>query len=341
MTCYTDTGAPAAFCYLTPKAYAAEPWGQRLRVLASIIHGNVSTTNRPWMQLHSGLAPLCGDGIVEVLFTRAPITYERDDGVVLAKSDDLLFAGIQLEEPENLGVATLTEDVYARLLDLIGRYRYPFILRTWNTLQDINQDQAGLERYRQFCLGRYEAIIKQRHNQEGDWFPAASAVGSAAGGLCVYLLAAKSPGIPVENPRQVSAYRYPLQYGPRSPSFSRGLVKAWSQGTNLFVSGTASIVGHESRYLGDLAAQVRAALDNLECVIAEAEEASGTDFTPRPDSAVLKAYIRHPDDYAKVRALLEDHFGRDMPVTYLRADICRQELLFEIDGVVYVPATQK
>jgi chorismate lyase/3-hydroxybenzoate synthase len=341
MTYCPNTGAPAAFSYLTPEAYAAAPWGQEIQVFASIAHGNVLTTNRPWTQLRSGLAPLSGDGMVEVLYTRAPIAYERDDGIVLAMTDDLLFAGIQLEEPANSGVVTLAESIYSRLLALIVRHGYPFILRTWNTLQDINQDQGGLERYRQFCLGRHEAITKQHHSQEGDGFPAASAVGSASGGLCVYLLAAKSPGVPVENPRQISAYRYPLQYGPRSPSFSRGLVKTWSQGANLFVSGTASIVGHESRHPGDLAAQVRAALDNLECVITTAEEASGTDFTPRPDSTVLKAYIRHSDDYAKVRALLEDHFGQDMPIAYLRADICRRELLFEIDGVVYVPATLK
>lgn len=326
------------FRYLTPDAYAAGEWEQEKRILAAIIHGDTPIADRPWPQLRSGLAPISGDSVVEILYTYSPVTYQLDEGVRFASSGNLLLAGIAIEEAAGPKVAALSEEVYTRLLDLIERHGYPYILRAWNVLRDINREQGGLERYRQFCLGRYEAIVKQRHVQEADWFPAASAVGSGAGGLCVYLVAAKSPGIPVENPRQVSAYRYPLQYGPRSPSFSRGLVKAWDQGTSLFVSGTASIVGHESRHSGNLGAQVRAALDNVEYVIAAAEEASGTAFRLRPDTTILKAYIRHSEDYTRVRTLLEDHFGLDMPIAYLRADICRRELLFEIDGVIYTPA---
>ena len=52
--------------------------------------------------------------------------------------------------------------------------------------------------------------------------------------------------------------------------------------------------------------------------------------TPQPDS--LKVYIRHADDYLAIKAAVEQHYG-DTPTLYLEADICRRELLLEIDAL--------
>ncbi len=338
MNIQANMGSPIRFGYLTPETYLSEAWMPGTRPLAAIVYGEVPLSPRPWPQLSVMLRPLAVPGIVEILCTHAPVVYGQEDGFDLAATSDLLFAGIRIEEPPGTSVTALSEQVYARLLRLIHHRDYPYILRMWNTLQDINLDQNGLERYRQFCLGRHEALTKHGDGAEEERYPAASAVGSTAGGLCVYFLAAKSPGIPIENPKQVSAYRYPPQYGPRSPSFARGLVKTWSHGTDLFLSGTASITGHESRHQGRLVAQVGKAIDNLKILIGAAKPASNIGFALGPGSSVLKAYIRHADDYREVRSILEQRLGKTIEIAYLQAEICRKELLFEIEGAVSVPA---
>ena len=65
--------------------------------------------------------------------------------------------------------------------------------------------------------------------------------------------------VPVENPRQVSAYRYPPTYGPRvADLLARGAGRTSAAATiALFISGTASIVGHETVHQGDVRAQTR------------------------------------------------------------------------------------
>ena len=329
--------APVRIGYHTPANYAARTWAPPLQPLAAIVHGDFAAPARAWPQIASHLQPVTGAPCVEVILAAAPVTYGNDLTFAFAATPDLLFAATRLEETPALTMEAMTERIYARLRRLMARQGYPYLLRTWNILQDINREQDGLERYRQFCLGRHAGFVQYQEDR-GARHPAASAVGAPSGGLCVYALAAKTPGLPVENPRQVSAFLYPPRYGPRSPDFSRGLIKSWDQGSNLFVSGTASITGHESRYLGSLADQIDTTLDNLSSLVGAAERSSRRRFPAGPGTAALKAYVRDPADYRQVRRHLEDRFGADVGVVYLRADICRAELLCEVDGTVFLDA---
>jgi len=79
----------------------------------------------------------------------------------------------------------------------------------------------------------------------------------------VYFLASPARARALENPRQISAYRYPRDYGPDSPTFSRAAIAAATVGQQLFISGTASILGHESVHIGDAGAQARESAANI------------------------------------------------------------------------------
>ena len=82
-------------------------------------------------------------------------------------------------------------------------------------------------------------------------YPAATGVGSPAGSpLTVVVAASRVEPVALENPRQTSAYLYPRRYGPRSPAFARAMLLPDCAGATLFISGTASIVGHESQHRG-------------------------------------------------------------------------------------------
>ncbi|MFZ2492241.1 MAG: Rid family hydrolase, partial [Thermoanaerobaculia bacterium] len=154
--------------------------------------------------------------------------------------------------------------------------------------------------------------------------PAASAVGMDGGGLATYFLAAREPGTQVENPRQVAAYCYPRQYGPKSPSFSRATI----YGGTVLVSGTASVVGHETVHAGDVRAQLDETLRNIDVVLSRAIERGGL-----ANIVALKTYVRHAQDHALIAEGLTAATPSGAQRIFLRSDICRSDLLLEIEAI--------
>ncbi len=165
--------------------------------------------------------------------------------------------------------------IFSRSLEQTG---CAHLLRVWNYLPQINGDGGGLERYRQFNLGRQQAFV-EAGQAAFEGAPAACALGIHQGALCIRFLAGRTAPLPIENPRQVSAYRYPPTYGPRAPTFSRAAIAEIGGGeVALFISGTASIVGHETVHVGEVLAQTQETLRNLDAVIAAANERTTARF---------------------------------------------------------------
>lgn len=244
-----------------------------------------------------------------------------------------LYGSLAFDAPVG-ALASAVERAYLDLFEALRATGFVHPLRLWNYVPRINADEGGLERYRHFNLGRQQAFIAAGQAAfEGS--PAACALGPQDGPLVIRVLAGRRPALPIENPRQVSAYHYPNQYGPRSPTFSRAaLVDAGGGRVMLLISGTASIVGHQTMHVGDLAGQVRETLANLEAVIGAAHRHTSARFSLR--DLQFTVYVRRPEDAAPVRALLVDALGADAPAVrdavLLRADICRRDLLVEIEA---------
>lgn len=313
-------------------SYRQQPVPDGTWPLAAVVHGDHGPCADPWPQVHSGHYPFNGSPAIESFFVTAPPKYERDNKFDLAFTDDLIFAACRSAEDPAVPLAKRSHDLYSGLVRLLQARGYPHLLRVWNTVENLNTDLRGLERYRHFCAGRHDALAAHRPDL-AERYPAASALGTAQGGLTVYCLAARTPGIPVENPNQVSAFHYPADYGPRSPSFSRALIKKWDAAADLFISGTASITGHETQHIGDLTAQVGLALDNVEKLIETAERAAECSFAAS-SQRFFKAYIRHTKDFPAARDIVMQRLGDGAQIMYLQADICRLELLFEIEGAL-------
>lgn len=246
-----------------------------------------------------------------------------------------LLGAIDLDESaEKQGLAELAHRAYRDLFKTLDQAGTPHLQRIWNYLPQINADGGGLERYRQFNLGRQEAFLEAgRAAFEGA--PPACALGIHQGALSIRFLAGQRAPLPVENPRQVSAYRYPETYGPRSPTFSRAALADIGGGSiALFISGTASIVGHETVHHGDVQEQTRETLRNLQAVVEAANARCSAKFSLSALDSVV--YVRHPSDTARVRAIIEETLGSDAPMArhavYLEADICRSDLLVEIEA---------
>jgi chorismate lyase/3-hydroxybenzoate synthase len=264
-----------------------------------------------------------------------PVHVGVSHGVGYAENGRIVFLQLRLDEYAGDALQPLTAVAYRRLFAAARACGYPHFLRIWNYFPNINQECSSLERYRSFCAGRHQALMAELAECEIH-LPAACALGVVPSNpdrdvesLHLYALAAREPGRQIENPRQVSAFHYPPQYGQRSPSFSRAVLKAWGEREyHLYISGTASIVGHHSQHT-DLMAQLDETLLNLETLVTHASCS-----IPVPlRLELLKVYCRSAVDPALLRARIIQVFGAETPMLFLRADICRQELLIEIEGM--------
>jgi enamine deaminase RidA (YjgF/YER057c/UK114 family) len=106
---------------------------------------------------------------------------------------------------------------------------------------------------------------------------------------------------------------------------------------SIFISGTASITDSETRHVGDAAAQTQETLDNIAALIAE-ENLSRHGLPGLGASleslGLVRVYIKRKEDYAKTRAVCEQRLW-ELPMIYAVADVCRPELLVEIEGIAF------
>ncbi len=265
-------------------------------------------------------APALNSDSIEVWSSRESVVYGRRGCIVFSHDDHVLYGAITAPSGE---IEPLARQAYTAILDTIRAEGFAHLLRVWNYVRDINGGVGEHERYKRFCAGRHQALCAGGIGKQQ--FAAASAVGMLDGELAVHFIAGREPGRQVENARQVSAYDYPPRYGRRPPSFSRATVVPFGRESLVFISGTASIVGHETRHREDVLAQTDETLANL-AVIAQACGSSLTDLQR------VKVYVRRPQDAPGVSSRLRAAMPQASLIA-LQADICRADLLLEVEAL--------
>lgn len=304
------------------------------RKLAEIHFGkaHARSANDP-RRVELGLSELGSRGVGEILWTTQDVETGWHGNIGFARTRDLLFAHLVLEESDPSGLRDLVSETYLRLLRFVRDNGHSYLLRMWNHFPDIYRRYDGIERYQAFCIGRDDAF-KRAGLGEKD-FPASTAVGCDAPGLAILLLAARYPGAPVENPRQISAYRYPDRYSPRPPAFARALAFGESGARGLLISGTASVVGHRTMHAGQLMAQVNETIRNLDALIAASGLSAGAGQADVP--GLLKVYLRAPERLPAVQDVLDRWTRGKSRLLFLRGDVCRTDLQIEIEGLYCPP----
>ncbi len=273
------------------------------------------------LRVQVNLPALVPTGLVELWHADDPIEVGRDGLIQFAAAGHYLAGQVLIDEQAVGGLAAAASAAYEAISRFTLRGGHRHLLRMYNYFSAINTGAGDAERYKQFCSGRaagFQAL------SDRSW-PAATAVGRQddSGLLQVYWLASDEPGRPVENPRQMSAFHYPRQYGPSPPHFSRAMQVA----DGMLISGTASVLGHCSHHLDDLPAQLDEILRNL----ASLRQAGNS---PAPGRGTLfKIYLRNAAAAGFVANYLRAHLPPRVQFLILGADICRRELLVEIDAV--------
>jgi chorismate lyase/3-hydroxybenzoate synthase len=328
-------GASPFYVNYLPFDRAGELSNDPHHLLASIRYTADDTDSMPG-QITVPMKPL-GKVLIEVWRSWTPVECGHNDGISFSRNEDVLFGHLYLSEHdyESLDAATFT--AYRRLYACALDQGFPHPLRIWNFLSDINGRETHLERYQAFCQGRHRAL--ERLATQPRQLPAASAIGTRGGDLRIYFLAAREPGNQVENPRQISAFHYPPHYSPKSPVFSRAVIKRWNAATHLYISGTASIVGYKSRHAADTLAQLDETLNNLEALVSHAGCLYPLSIRSVNELSLLKLYVRMAGDHEAIVERLNERLDTAPPTLLLQGDLCRSDLCLEIEGLYTEQAT--
>ena len=268
---------------------------------------------------------------------------DAEGTLAVARGDSHSALRVNIDDVDSLSDGQLEAAVRAAYVEirqeLARAGRHP--IRLWNFVPGIQSRAATVpERYRIFNVGRFRAFESWFGSGQASFGspPASSAVGSVGRDLAIYCLAAPEPGRHVENPRQTPAYRYSSRYGPLPPSFARATATPAPDGhEHLLVAGTASIVGEETIHQGDLAAQTHETLRNMAAIVRTSCGARDAD----PETTVewldrfrsVRVHLLDGRDVSCVAPLVESRFRQVRHVEFCEADLCRRDLLIEIEGV--------
>ena len=240
----------------------------------------------------------------------------------------------------------LTFEAYVSIAEQLAAGSHQHPVRFWNHVPFITDPaDAGRDNYMVFNAGRFRAF--------SDWYgsPArferdvatASATGHWGRDLVVHCLATDIAGAAINNPRQVAPYHYSQRFGPLPPCFARA-TKLEPSGL-LLVGGTASVRGEDSVHVDDLASQCRETYVNLAALVSAA---IGKKLTPSVKLPRLLACFRdlrvyYPDrtHEREIEHSIRENFPGLRHLEMLHADLCRAELLVEIEGVADLSKLQK
>ncbi|MHC4573313.1 MAG: Rid family hydrolase [Planctomycetota bacterium] len=207
---------------------------------------------------------------------------------------------------------------------------YRNVVRTWFYLSDILGWYGEFNAVRNAMYSEYGLMPSPADNHLP--LPASTGVSGenplgAAGVMDLLAVAGDSNSVsPVRflhNRSQIDAFRY-------GSAFSRGAVIENSEVSVIQVSGTAAIgETGKSLHVGDIRSQISCTFEKIESLI----EPQGAALD---DICAATAFVKHPEhakifwDIARARGLQE------FPAVCIVGDVCREELLFEIDAEVVI-----
>ena len=225
------------------------------------------------------------------------------------------------------------------------------VVRTWIYVNQITGGPDGHQRYQELNRARtgffHDLRLCARNRAPcapETIYPASTGIGTQGDGITMSCMALDSQRtdvflMPLENPQQTAACDYQAQYSPQSPKFSRAMAVVQGHFVTTLVSGTASIVNSRTCHPGDIVRQTEQTIENIERLIAPENFARhglpGAGATLK-DVAKLRVYVKHQEDYEKCLDVCERLLPR-VPAIYLHADICRPDLLVEIEAVAFSP----
>ncbi len=242
------------------------------------------------------------------------------------------------------------EKAFESAVDILKRegLSISHIIRQWNYVEDIAhlEDPArATQNYQVFNDVRAKYYDPEAFPMG---YPAATGIGMTTGGVIIGFIAVSDSDRvevkPIRNPRQIDAHQYSKQVlvgkvtgimGEKcTPKFERGKMVVLDGACNMYVSGTASIVGELTLHPDDVEKQTITTIENIfELFSRENQRELGVKFDVRTiEFSHLRIYVKHQEDFPKVEAVCKSMLN-SKSFLFLESDICREDLLVEIEGI--------
>jgi hypothetical protein len=218
------------------------------------------------------------------------------------------------------------------------------LVRQWNYIGNILEIKDNCQNYQLFNEVRNDYYTRFRKVKG---YPAATGVGMMHGGVILDFCAFQ-PGIdttikPVENPHQLNAYEYNQQVlkgavasgiqAKHPPQFERALLIVNRKEAILHISGTASILGQETVGKGDIEKQTQVTINNMGLLSDAGRLKNLVPGSSLSESrySLLRVYVKRDFDFRRVREICQERYP-GVPAVFIRADICRDDLLMEVEA---------
>lgn len=291
--------------------------------------------------------PITGKLIVEACFYdpdfwKTVFVSKGENGAVLFQQEESRILIGNVQSYESNSCLENSEKAFSRLSSIFNSVDFPInsIVRQWNYIEDILGFDDEKQRYQEFNNVR-SGIYGQLFL--GNGYPAATGIGMNQGGIIIEFIAILSNCLvtsAIDNPEQIAAHSYSknVLVGEEcvlktTPKFERARYLELFGKKIIFISGTASIRGEHTVGIGDPAQQTQITIDNIKQLYSDKilSKISTGDLVPKYGHA--RVYVKNKKDFAEIRRTFKTHFG-NLPVVYIVADICRKDLLVEIEGKV-------
>ena len=278
--------------------------------------------------------PLEASLSAEVLYLSGDGTVEYNEDYLVIRSEgtsELITEGIQYPASGDTGEQAVK--IFGRIGEILENEGFSIgdIVRQWNYIEAITGMTGGMQNYQLFNDAR------SAFYSGTDWtygYPAATGIGSSAGGVIVSVYAVYGKvkaSRPIDNPIQVPAHKYSgrvLVQGRDTVRTTPKFERARLLDDTVLISGTAAIKGENSDISSDPRLQTGSAIDVVEHLVAPGNIFPGC---RRFRFGALRIYIKHEEDADAIISTLKEHW-KGIPMLFLKADICRPELLLEIEG---------
>ena len=276
----------------------------------------------------------------------------KSDHLAIVRQGELswIHCGHVAPEVSEENVYDRSQDAFARMKNYLSEAGVPLerVVRTWLYLGDIVGPEGQTQRYKELNRARSD-YYREVHFGTGlhlhgphrkRIYPASTGIGSQGRDLLISCVALEAKPdrvslISLENPQQTSAFDYAPVYSKKSPKFARAMAVVLEDEALVYVSGTASITESESRHDGDVRAQTHQTLDNIGALISQenfAQHDQPEIGATLDDLAEVCVYVKRIEDHEAVREICEARLP-GVPAVYVEADVCRPELLVEIEGI--------
>jgi enamine deaminase RidA (YjgF/YER057c/UK114 family) len=261
----------------------------------------------------------------------------------------MVFATSSGETSESNNIQQHSNTAFNQLQNILSEEKMAFsdVVRQWNYIEkitvNVNHNNSTSQHYQIFNDVRSK-FYQQASFSTG--FPAATGIGMDYGGIIIDIIAVqfgnKGSVIAVKNPVQLDAYTYSTEvlaenntmsdFCRTTPKFERAKILITPENKWVFISGTAAIKGQVSNPGLSAEQQTEMTIQNiLNLISPENLKKYGIEKGEKMSMSHVRVYVKNRADVQQVKAICLKYFPH-IPVVYFVADICRPELLVEIEG---------